>query len=178
MSNRCSPAQSVSFIVTSTIIASRKKSKCLTDLQKMLHFYGKLMLYFPYDNFISDIGKETQCMTCPQKESKVIWQKVLASPFIFWIMAIPPDSVMALISTSLLLVMSSLSPLRTPHLPFSVSIACGIIFAIGCGIGGLALANILERLFPDFPTVQQWKWVQWVPSAFGVWQFWRGSLWC
>ena len=103
------------------------------------------------------------------KASKVTWQKVLASPFIFWIMAIPPDSdsVMALISTSLLLVMSSLSPLRIPRVPFSVSAACGIIFALGCGIGGLALANVLERLFPDFPIVLQWKWVQWVPSAFG-----------
>ena len=112
----------------------------------------------------------------PAKASKVTWQKVLASPFIFWIMAILPDSVMALISTSLLLVMSSLSPLRMPRVPFSVSIACGIIFAIGCGIGGLALATILERLFPNLPTVKQWEWVQWVPSAFGnlailVWVF-------
>ena len=38
------------------------------------------------------------------------------------------------------------------------------------------LSHILERLFPGFPTVRQWEWVQWVPSAFGnlailVWVF-------
>lgn len=43
-------------------------------------------------------------------------------------------------------------------------------------MGSLGLANILERLFPDFPTVSAWNWVQSVPSAFGnlaviIWVF-------
>ena len=40
------------------------------------------------------------------------------------------------------------------------------MFALGCGIGGLGLAKILEDLFPNFPTVSQWEWIQWLPSAF------------
>lgn len=98
----------------------------------------------------------------------VTWKNVLTNPFIFGLMAISLDtSTLSLISMSLFLVVSSLFPLRIPHLPFSAFIACGIIFALGCGIGGLALVGVLERLFPDFPTVKQWEWTQRVPSAFG-----------
>ena len=101
--------------------------------------------------------------------SDVTWKNVLANPFILSIMAIPLDSnsVLALISTSFVLVVSSLPLLHIRHVSFSVSIPCGIIFALGCSIGGFALSHILERLFPNFPTVNQWEWIQWVPSAFG-----------
>ncbi len=103
---------------------------------------------------------------------------MLANPLILGIMAVPldSDSTLALISTSLLLVASSLILLKISSVSFSVSIACGIIFALGCGISGLALAIVLEHLLPDFPTVKQWEWVQWMPSAFGnlailIWVF-------
>lgn len=104
-----------------------------------------------------------------KKVSKVTWKTVLTNPFVFGIMAIPMegDNTLMLISTSLLLVISSLIPIGIPRVSFSVSIACGIKFILGCGLGGLALANVLAYLFPDFPTVKQWEWMQWVPSAFG-----------
>ncbi len=33
-------------------------------------------------------------------------------------------------------------------------------------MGSLGLGNILERQFPNFPTVSQWEWIRWLPSAF------------
>ena len=103
------------------------------------------------------------------KASAVTWKNVLANPLILGIMAFPldSDSTLALISIGLTLVGTSLILLKIPSISFSVSIACGIMFALGCGINGLALAIVLEHLFPDFPTVRQWEWVQWIPSAFG-----------
>ena len=105
----------------------------------------------------------------PKTGSKVTWKTLLTNPFIFGIMAIPmeSDNTLMLISTSLLLVISSLLPLGIPRVPFPVSIACIIIFISGCGIGGLALVNVLEQLFPNFPTVKQWPWVQHLPSVLG-----------
>ena len=101
--------------------------------------------------------------------SKVTWKTLLTNPFIFGIMALPmeSDNTLMLISTSLLLVISSLLPLSIPRVRFSVFVACVIIFIFGCGIGGLALVNVLEQLYPNFPTVKQWPWAQWFPSAFG-----------
>ena len=102
------------------------------------------------------------------KVSKVTWKTILVNPLIFWTMAAPSDgdSVFLLISTGVVLTASSLMPLYIPRTPLSVSAACYIIFALGCGMGGLGLANILEGNFPNFPTVNQWEWVQWMPSAF------------
>ncbi len=103
------------------------------------------------------------------KTTKATWQSVLANPLIFGIVIVVPldsDSTLALASVSLMLVGSGLSPLQIPRIRLSASIACGILFTLGCGVGGFALANILAYLFPDFPTVKQWEWVQFVPSAF------------
>ena len=103
------------------------------------------------------------------KTTKTTWQSILANPLIFGIVIVVPldsDSTLALVSVSLMLVGSGLSPLQIPRIRLSASIACGIIFIFGCGVGGFALANILAYLFPDFPTVKQWEWVQFVPSAF------------
>lgn len=103
------------------------------------------------------------------KVSKATWQGILANPLIFGIVIVVPldsDSTLELISASLMLVGSGLSPLQIPRIRFSASIACYVMFTLGCVIGGFALANILAYLFPDFPTVKQWEWVQSVPSAF------------
>ena len=104
------------------------------------------------------------------KVSQVTWRSVLANPLILGFVAIPldtrSDDTILLISVSCILVASAVAPLQIPRIPFSASIACRIMFVLGCGVGGLALANILAHLFPDFPTVKQWEWVQSVPSAF------------
>lgn len=103
------------------------------------------------------------------KTTKTTWQSILANPLIFSIVIVVPldsDSTLALVSVSLMLVGSSLSPLQIPSIRLSTSIACWVMFTLGCIIGGFALANILAYLFPDFPTVKQWEWVQSVPSAF------------
>ena len=113
------------------------------------------------------------------KTTKATWQSILANPLIFGIVIVVPldsDSTLALISVSLMLVGSGLSPLQIPRIRLSASIACGVIFILGCGVGGFALANILEHLFPDFPTIKQWEWMRSVPSAFTnlailVWSF-------
>lgn len=102
------------------------------------------------------------------KVSKVTWKTILVNPLIFGTMAVPSDSnsALLLISTGVIVAASSLMPLGIPRVSVSVFVACGIMFALGCGIGALGLANILERQFPNFPTVSQWEWIQWVPSAF------------
>ena len=112
------------------------------------------------------------------KMPNVTWKTIQLNPFIFGIMGIPIDSnsTLSLIATSCVLVGSSLMPLGIARVPVSVSIACRIIFVLGCSIGGLGLANILESLFPNFPTVREWIWVQWVPSilsnlAVVIWVF-------
>ena len=81
---------------------------------------------------------------------------------------VPSDSnsALALIATGSAVALSGLMPLGIPRVPRSVFIACSLMFALGCGIGGLGLANILERQFPNFPNVNQWVWIQWLPSAF------------
>ena len=103
------------------------------------------------------------------KLSKATWQGILANPLILSFMAIPldvgSDDTILLISVSFVLVGCALAPLQIPRIPLFASIGCGIIFVLGCGIGGLGLANILAHLFPDFPTVNQWEGVQSVPSA-------------
>ena len=102
------------------------------------------------------------------KISKVTWKTILVNPLIFGTMAVPSDSnsVLSLICTGVIVAVSGLMPLGIPRVSRSVSVACGIMFALGCGIGGVGLANILERQFPNFPTVSQWVWIQWLPSAF------------
>ena len=102
------------------------------------------------------------------KVSKVTWKTILVNPLILGSMAIPSDdnSVLLLFATGVILVGSSVIPLGIPRVPISVSIACGIIFILGCGVSSLGLIKILEDQFPDFPTVIQWKWGQWLPSAF------------
>ena len=101
------------------------------------------------------------------KVSKVTWKTILVNPLIFGTMAIPSDSdsALLLIATGVVLAASGLIPLSIPRVRVSTFIACGIIFVLGCGVGSLGLANILERQFPNFPTVSQWEWVQWLPSA-------------
>ena len=83
-------------------------------------------------------------------------------------MAVPSDndSALLLICTSVIVAASGLMPLGIPRVSVSVSIACGIMFVLGCGIGAVGLANVLERQFPNFPNVSQWVWIQWLPSAF------------
>ena len=112
------------------------------------------------------------------KASEVTWRNVLANPFVFGVIVLPLDSndTLALISVCFLLVGTGSIPLQIQRLPRSTSIACGVMFALGCGIGGFALTNVLEYLFPNFPTVKQWEWMQWLPSVFGnlailVWVF-------
>ena len=102
------------------------------------------------------------------KVSKVTWKTILVSPLSFGAMMVPSDSnsALALIATGSAVALSGLMPLGIPRVPRSVFIACGLMFALGCGIGGLGLANILERQFPNFPNVSQWVWIQWLPSAF------------
>lgn len=102
------------------------------------------------------------------KASKVTWKTILVSPWIFGAMMVPSESnsALALIATGTAVALSGLMPLGIPRRSRSVSVACGIMFVLGCGIGGLGLANILERLFPNFPNVNQWIWIQWLPSAF------------
>ena len=102
------------------------------------------------------------------KVSKVTWKTILVNPLIFGAMAVPLDSnsVLSLICTGVIVALSGLMPLSISRVSRSVSAACGIMFALGCGIGGVGLANILEHQFPNFPTVSQWVWIQWLPSAF------------
>lgn len=102
------------------------------------------------------------------KVSKVTWKTILVNPLIFGSMAVPSDSdsALLLICTGVIIAASGLMPLGIPQRSRSVSVACGIIFVLGCGIGGLGLANILERLSPNFPNVSQWTWIQWLPSTF------------
>ena len=100
--------------------------------------------------------------------SQVTWKTILVNPLIFGTMAVPSDSdsALLLICTGVIVAASGVMPLGIPRVTVSVSIACGIMFALGCGIGALGLANILERQFPNFPTVSQEEWIQWLPSAF------------
>ena len=100
--------------------------------------------------------------------SKVTWKTIILNPLIFGTMAIPSDSdsALLLITTGVVLAASGLMPLGISSVSVSVHIGCGLIFVLGCGVGGLGLANILEREFPNFPTVSQWEWIQWLPSAF------------
>jgi len=114
----------------------------------------------------------------PAEMSKVTWKTIQVDSLILAIMLIPEDSnsALSLIAMGSILVSSGLRPLGIPRVPLSVSIACRIILVFGCGIGGLGLANILEGLFPNFPTVREWNWVQWVPSILGnlaliIWVF-------
>ena len=102
------------------------------------------------------------------KMSKVTWKTILVNPFILGTMAIPSDSdgVLVLVATGITVAISGLMPLGIPRVSVSVFIACGIMFALGCGIGALGLVNVLERQFPNFPTVSEREWIQWVPSAF------------
>lgn len=104
------------------------------------------------------------------KTTKATWQGILANPLILSFMAIPldvgSDDTILLISLGVILVGAALAPLQIPRIPLSASIACRLIFILGCGVGGLGLANILAYLFPDFPTVKQWEWVQFIPTAF------------
>lgn len=102
------------------------------------------------------------------KVSKVTWKTILVSPLIFGAMMIPSDnnSALSLFAAGGALALSGLMPFGISRLSRSVSVACCVIFALGCGIGGLGLANILERLFPNFPNVNQWAWIQWLPSTF------------
>ena len=102
------------------------------------------------------------------KISKVTWKTILVNPLIFGAMMVPSDSnsALALIAAGSAVVLSGLMPLGISRVPRSVSVACYVMFALGCGIGGLGLANILERQFPNFPNVSQWVWIQWLPSAF------------
>ena len=102
------------------------------------------------------------------RASKVTWKTILVSPLIFGAMMVPSDSnsALALIATGSAVALSGLMPLGIPRVPRSVFIACGLMFTLGCSIGGLGLANILERQFPNFPNVSQWVWIQWLPSAF------------
>ena len=100
--------------------------------------------------------------------SKVTWKTILVNPLIFGVMAVPSDSDSALlfIATGVVLAASGLMPLGISSVSVPVHIGCGLIFVLGCGVGGLGLANILEREFPNFPTVSQWEWIRWLPSAF------------
>ena len=104
----------------------------------------------------------------PTRVSQVTWKTILANPLILGTMAIPSDgdSALLLIGTGVTVAFSGLIPLGIPRVSRSISIACGIIFALGCGVGSLGLAKILEDLFPNFPTVNQWEWIQWLPAAF------------
>ena len=104
----------------------------------------------------------------PTRLSQITRRTILVSPLIFGPMVVPSDSDSAflLICTGVIVAASGLMPLGIPRRSRSVSVACGIIFVLGCGIGGLGLANILEPLFPNFPNVSQWIWIQWLPSAF------------
>ena len=113
-------------------------------------------------------GKRNAMFDRTAKVSKVTWKTILLNPLIFGTMAIPSDSdsALLLICTGVVLAASGLMPLSIPRVHVSTSIACGIIFLLGCGVGSLGLANILERQFPNFPAVSQWEWIQWLPSAF------------
>ena len=102
------------------------------------------------------------------KTSQVTWKTILISPLIFGAMMLPSDinSALSLFATGGALALSGLMPFGILRLSRSVSVACGVIFVLGGGVGGLGLANILERLFPNFPNVIQWAWIQWLPSTF------------
>ena len=100
--------------------------------------------------------------------SKVTWKTILTSPLIFGAMMVSSDSnsALGLFAAGGALAISGLMPLGIPRVSRSVFVACCVIFALGCGIGGLGLVNILERLFPNFPNINQWAWIQWLPSIF------------
>ena len=102
------------------------------------------------------------------KVSRVTWKTILMNPLILGSMVLPSDgkSAYLLLATAVILAGSGLMPLSIPRIPVSVSIACGIIFVLGCSVGGLGLVKILERQFPNFPVVIQWEWEQSLPSAF------------
>ena len=104
----------------------------------------------------------------PTRLSKVTWKTILVSPLIFGAMMVPSDSnsALALIAAGSAVALSGLMPLGIPRVSRSVFVACCVIFALGCGIGGLGLVNILERLFPNFPNINQWAWIQCLPSIF------------
>lgn len=102
------------------------------------------------------------------KVSRVTWKTILVNPWIFGALLIPADSnsTLSLIAAGFMLAVSGLMLLGVPRASVSVSIACGIVFLLGCGVAGFGLARILENLFPNFPTTRAWEWMQWVPSTF------------
>lgn len=104
----------------------------------------------------------------PTRLSQVTWKTILVNPLIFGTMAVPSDSdsALLLICTGVIVAASGLMPLGISRVDRSVSVACWVMFALGSGIGGVGLANILERQFPNFPTISQWEWIRWLPSAF------------
>lgn len=104
----------------------------------------------------------------PTQKSKTTWQTILVNPLIFGALAIPVDnnSSFALIAVGVTVAFSGLIVRAIPRVPISVSIACGIMFTLGCGIGGFGLVNILERQFPGFPTLEWGAWGQYLPSIF------------
>lgn len=116
----------------------------------------------------NQISKRGTMIDRTAKKSKVTWKTILVSPLIFGIMAVPTDSdsALLLICTGVILAASGLMPLGIPRVSRSVFVACFVIFVLGCGVGALGLANILERQFPNLPNVNQWMWIQSLPSAF------------
>ena len=113
-------------------------------------------------------GKGDAMFDRTAKVSKVTWKTILLNPLIFGTMAIPSDSdsALLLICTGVAVAFSGLMVLGIPRVPRSVFFGCYVMFVLGCGIGGVGLANLLEREFPNFPDVSQWEWVQWLPSTF------------
>ena len=131
----------------------------LVDLKKDVNNHNELMQQL--------FGKGDAMFDRTAKVSKVTWKTILLNPLIFGTMAIPSDSDSAvLICTGVTVAFSGLMVLGIPRVPRSVFFGCYVMFALGCGIGGVGLANVLAREFPSFPNVSQWEWIRWLPSAF------------
>ena len=130
-----------------------------------IHFLFLLPVRELEHNQISKRGTMSDRTT---RASKVTWKTILMSPLIFGAMMLPSDinSALSMFASGGALAVSGLMPLGIPKVSRSVSVACFVIFILGCGIGALGLANILERQVPNFPNVSQWAWIQWLPSTF------------
>ena len=111
------------------------------------------------------------------KNNRVSWQTMQGiSVFIFFILRPDIDSVFTLIALSTMLICLGISPLYVKNKPTSVFAASMIILALGCGIGGLTIGTLIERLFVETPTEIGNSWVAGVAlicSSLGVlaWTF-------
>ncbi|MCG9132854.1 hypothetical protein J5I95_14335 [Candidatus Poribacteria bacterium] len=94
------------------------------------------------------------------KKKQVSWQ-TMQGLSAFWFFVSRPDieSIFTLIGISMVLIGFGISPLYIKDKSVSVYIVATIMVALGAGIGGLIIGELLERLFAETPTDIADSWV-------------------